>query len=214
MFTGIIREIGTIESVETDADVVRMRIRGPEVLAGAGPGDSIATSGVCLTITELPGDGTFVTELMGETMERTAMGSVGPGSKVNLEAAARLDSRLDGHIVQGHVDGRGELLAREAGEKWDVLRFTLPASLAPLVAEKGSIAVSGVSLTVSAVSPAEETDPSWFEVSLIPATLAETTLGTLAPGDPVNLETDVVAKHIARLAEFPLRAAPSTETES
>ncbi|WP_333619828.1 riboflavin synthase [Dietzia sp.] len=212
MFTGIIREIGVIESIDRDADIVRMRIRGPEVLSGAWLGDSIATSGVCLTVTELPGDGSFVTEIMGETMHRTAMGHVEVGAAVNLEAAARLDSRLDGHIVQGHVDGTGTLLSRTAGEKWDVLRFSLPDALAPLVAEKGSIAVSGVSLTVSGVSAAGQPE-QWFEVSLIPATLADTTLGALEIGAAVNLETDVVAKHIARLAGFPAAAAP-TETES
>lgn len=201
MFTGIIREIGTIEEIHTDADIVRMRIRGPEVLADAGHGDSIATSGVCLTVTELPGDGSFYTELMGETMQRTAMGALSVGDGVNLEPAASLHSRLDGHIVQGHVDGVGELLSRTPGEKWDVLRFSLPRELAPLVAQKGSITVSGVSLTVSAVSPAAA-EQQWFEVSLIPVTLAETTLGQLTTGSPVNLETDVIAKQIARLAEF------------
>lgn len=201
VFTGIIRQIGEVTSIDTAADIVRMRIRGPEVLGDASLGDSIATSGVCLTITELPGDGTFVTELMGETMERSAMSQVGVGSSVNLEPAAQIHSRLDGHIVQGHVDGTGTLLHRQAGEKWDVLRFSIPTGLAPLIVEKGSIAVSGVSLTVSAVSPAAE-DEQWFEVSLIPVTLADTTLGQLRVGDAVNLETDVVAKHIARLAEF------------
>ena len=204
MFTGIIRQIGEVTSIDADADIVRMRIRGADVLGDAALGDSIATSGVCLTITELPGDGTFVTELMGETLSRSAMAEVVVGSSVNLEPAAAINSRLDGHIVQGHVDGTGQLIHREAGEKWDVLRFSLPAELAPLVVEKGSIAVSGVSLTVSAVSSAEEKE-QWFEVSLIPVTLADTTLGQLQPGDAVNLETDVVAKHIARLAEFSTR---------
>ncbi|HJE92198.1 MAG TPA: riboflavin synthase [Dietzia timorensis] len=201
MFTGIIRQIGEVTSIETDADIVRMRIRGSDVLGDASLGDSIATSGVCLTITELPGDGSFVTELMGETMERSAMSQVKVGSSVNLEPAAQLHSRLDGHIVQGHVDGTGALLHRSSGDKWDVLRFSIPAELAPLVVEKGSIAVSGVSLTISAVSPADSKE-HWFEVSLIPVTLSDTTLGQLREGDAVNLETDVVAKHIARLTEF------------
>lgn len=201
VFTGIIRQIGEVTSIETDADIVRMRIRGSDVLADASLGDSIATSGVCLTITEVPGDGSFVTELMGETMERSAMSQVKVGSSVNLEPAAQLHSRLDGHIVQGHVDGTGALLHRSSGDKWDVLRFSIPAELAPLVVEKGSIAVSGVSLTISAVSPADSKE-HWFEVSLIPVTLSDTTLGQLREGDAVNLETDVVAKHIARLTEF------------
>ncbi|ANI92486.1 riboflavin synthase [Dietzia timorensis] len=205
MFTGIIRQIGEVTSIETDADIVRMRISGAEVLGDASLGDSIATSGVCLTITELPGDGSFVTELMGETMERSAMSQVQVGSQVNLEPAAQLHSRLDGHIVQGHIDGTGTLVHRSSGDKWDVLRFSIPAELAPLVVEKGSIAVSGVSLTVSAVSPADS-DEHWFEVSLIPVTLADTTLGQLRDGDAVNLETDVVAKHIARLTEFSTNA--------
>lgn len=204
MFTGIIRQIGEVTSIESDADIVRMRIRGADVLGDASLGDSIATSGVCLTITELPGDGTFVTELMGETMTRSAMAQVRIGSAVNLEPAAQIHSRLDGHIVQGHVDGTGELIRRRQGDKWDVLRFSMPSELAPLVVEKGSIAVSGVSLTVSAVSSAEDSE-QWFEVSLIPVTLADTTLGQLQTGDAVNLETDVVAKHIARLAEFSTR---------
>lgn len=201
MFTGIIREIGTIEEITHDADIVRVRIRGPRVLDDAAHGDSIATSGVCLTVTDLPGDGSFYTEMMGETLQRTAMGGLEVGDQVNLEPAASLQSRLDGHIVQGHVDGVGELLSRTAGDKWDVLRFSLPHELAPLVAEKGSITVSGVSLTVSAVSPARA-EQQWFEVSLIPVTLAETTLGQLTAGSPVNLETDVIAKQLARLAEF------------
>lgn len=205
MFTGIIRQIGEVTSIETDADIVRMHISGEEVLGDASLGDSIATSGVCLTITELPGDGSFVTELMGETMERSAMSQVKVGSQVNLEPAAQLHSRLDGHIVQGHVDGTGTLLRRSSGDKWDVLRFSIPAELAPLVVEKGSIAVSGVSLTVSAVSPADA-EEHWFEVSLIPVTLADTTLGQLRDGEAVNLETDVVAKHIARLTEFSTNA--------
>lgn len=201
MFTGIIREIGTVEDLQHDADIVRLRIRGPEVLRDAKHGDSIATSGVCLTVTTLPGDGSFYTEVMGETLSRTTMGALAIGDSVNLEPAAQLHTRLDGHIVQGHVDGVGSLLSRTPGEKWDVLRFSLPTELAPLVAEKGSITVNGVSLTVSAVSAADESQ-QWFEVSLIPVTLAETTLGQLDAGDKVNIETDVVAKQISRLAEF------------
>lgn len=140
------------------------------------------------------------------------MSAVEVGAAVNLEAAARLDSRLDGHIVQGHVDGTGALLSRTAGEKWDVLRFSLPVALAPLVAEKGSIAVSGVSLTVSGVSEAGEHE-QWFEVSLIPETLTATTLGSLEPGDRVNVETDIVARHVARMLQFGIGAPSASGPE-
>lgn len=201
MFTGIIREVGTVVDVAPDGDLVRLRIRGPQVAGGAAHGDSICTSGVCLTVTTLAGDGTFSTEVMGETLRRTTLGGVQVGDAVNLEPAAQLHTRLDGHIVQGHVDGVGTVLARSPADKWDVVRCALPAELAPLVAEKGSVALDGVSLTVSAVSAASDAT-QWCEVSLIPVTLAETTLGQLDTGVTVNVETDVIAKQIARLAEF------------
>jgi riboflavin synthase len=132
---------------------------------------------------------------MGETLARSVIGGLRAGAPVNLERAVRADARLDGHVVQGHVDGTGTLVSRVPGEQWHTVRFALPAGLARFVAEKGSIAVDGVSLTVSAVGP------DWFEVGLIPETLRATTLGAKAPGDPVNLEVDVLAKYVARLLE-------------
>ncbi|WP_295648135.1 riboflavin synthase [uncultured Dietzia sp.] len=198
MFTGIVEELGTLESVERMGDSARLRILGPVVTSDAGHGDSIAVNGVCLTVTEhTPGE-TFDADVMAETLDRTALGTLAPGDRVNLERAMRADARFGGHIVQGHVDGTGELLGRVEHEHWQVVRFSLPAALAKYVVEKGSMTVSGTSLTVSAVSDAGATEP-WFEVSLIPTTLEATVLGALAAGDTVNLEVDVLAKYVERL---------------
>lgn len=198
MFTGIVEEVGTLEAVETRGDSARLRIRGPLVTSDAGHGDSIAVNGVCLTVTEyVPGE-TFAVDVMAESLDRTALGALEPGDAVNLERAMRADARFGGHIVQGHVDGTATMVSRTAHEHWHVVRFTLPAALARYVVEKGSITVSGTSLTVSAVSDADATEP-WFEVSLIPTTLEDTVLGALAEGDPVNLEVDVLAKYVERL---------------
>lgn len=198
MFTGIVEELGTLESVERMGDSARLRIRGPVVTSDAGHGDSIAVNGVCLTVTEhAPGE-TFEADVMAETLDRTALGALAPGDRVNLERAMRADARFGGHIVQGHVDGTGELLSRVEHEHWQVVRFSLPAALAKYVVEKGSLTVSGTSLTVSAVSDAGATEP-WFEVSLIPTTLEATVLGALSAGDSVNLEVDVLAKYVERL---------------
>ena len=198
MFTGIVEELGTLESVERMGDSARLRIRGPVVTSDAGHGDSIAVNGVCLTVTgHTPGE-TFDADVMAETLDRTALGALAPGDRVNLERAMRADARFGGHIVQGHVDGTGELLSRVEHDHWQVVRFSLPAALAKYVVEKGSMTVSGTSLTVSAVSHAGATEP-WFEVSLIPTTLEATVLGALAAGDTVNLEVDVLAKYVERL---------------
>ena len=200
MFTGLIEEQGSVvELVETDG-AARLRVHAPIASADAAHGDSISVNGVCLTVVEF-GDDWFVADVMAETLRASVIGSVAVGDRVNLERATRADSRLGGHIVQGHVDGSATLLSRAEGAAWRVLRFTLPADLAPLVANKGSITVSGVSLTVSAVSAAAEAE-QWFEVSLIPETLAATTLGALEVGQPVNLETDIVARHVERLLAF------------
>lgn len=193
MFTGIVEEVGTVVAVERGAADVRLRLHGPTVSAGARLGDSIAVDGVCLTVTGIDPDGTFTADVMPETLRRSALGGAQEGSRVNLERALRADGRLDGHLVQGHVDGVGHLVSREPGERWDDLVFALPVELARYVAEKGSIAVSGVSLTVTAVGDDR------FGVSLIPTTLEATTLGALTPGDPVNLEVDVLAKYVERL---------------
>lgn len=204
MFTGIVEELGVLESVERRGDSARLRLRGSRVTADARHGDSIAVDGVCLTVTDLAPGEWFDTDVMAETLDRSALGALAVGDRVNLERAALVDSRLGGHLVQGHVDGTAELLGRTEHEHWHVLRFSLPDGIARYVVEKGSITVSGTSLTVSAVSPLGTPDApapgqAWFEVSLIPTTLAETILGGLRVGDRVNLEVDVLAKYVERL---------------
>lgn len=200
MFTGIVEELGTLESVDRVGDSARLRIRGPLVTSDAGHGDSIAVNGVCLTVTEFTPGQTFDADVMAETLDRTALGALAPGDGVNLERAMRADARFGGHIVQGHVDGTGRLLSRVEHEHWQVVRFSLPAELGRYVVEKGSVTVSGTSLTVSAVSSPGEAEP-WFEVSLIPTTLESTVLGSLAPGDLVNIEVDILAKYVERLLD-------------
>jgi riboflavin synthase len=205
VFTGIVEELGTLVVREDGTDSAVLRIRARTALQGVALGDSIAVNGVCLTVTgvEPDGDGTGVwsTDVMAETLRRSSLGGVGAGDPVNLERAVTPQTRLGGHIVQGHVDGVGTVVARTPGDDWEVVRIAVPAELARYVVEKGSITVDGVSLTVSALSDddgAPEPEP-WFEVSLIPTTLRETTLGQRAPGDRVNLEVDVIAKYVERL---------------
>jgi riboflavin synthase len=193
MFTGIVEELGSVVAVEDRGQDARLRVRGPLVTSDARLGDSIAVDGVCLTVSELPGDGTFAADVMPESLRRTALGSLVAGAPVNLERALAVGGRYGGHVVQGHVDGVGSVLARRPGERWDEVEIAVPAALARYVAEKGSIAVSGVSLTVTHVSDEA------FGVSLIPTTLAGTTLGALVVGSPVNLEVDVLAKYAERL---------------
>lgn len=195
MFTGIIEELGEVVDWQPSSDAARITVRGPLVVSDAGRGDSIAVSGVCLTVID-QGDDWFTADVMAETIALSTLKNPRPGDRVNLERALRAEDRLGGHIVQGHVDGTSTLLTVTEGEKWRVLRFTLDAELAPLVARKGSITLDGVSLTVSAVGE------DWFEVSLIPETLAVTTLGGKTPGDEVNVETDILARHVARMLEF------------
>ena len=200
MFTGIVEELGTLVVREDGADSAVLRIRARTALEGVALGDSISVNGVCLTVTGVqPGtDGTGVwsTDVMAETLRRSSLGAVAAGDPVNLERAVTPTTRLGGHIVQGHVDGVGTVVSRTPGDDWEVVRIAVPAELARYVVEKGSITVDGVSLTVSGL--ADEPEP-WFEVSLIPTTLRETTLGERAPGDPVNLEVDVIAKYVERL---------------
>ncbi|MGW5420798.1 riboflavin synthase [Streptomyces sp. NPDC003943] len=192
MFTGIVEELGEVVAVEQLADASRFRLRGPVVTEGAQHGDSIAVNGVCLTVVEF-GDGEFTADVMAETLKRSSLGALEVGSRVNLERPMAVGGRLGGHIVQGHVDGTGTVLEREPSEHWEIVKVGLPAQLARYVVEKGSITVDGVSLTVV------EVGDDWFTISLIPTTLALTTLGIKQPGAPVNLEVDVIAKYVERL---------------
>jgi riboflavin synthase len=192
MFTGIVEELGEVVALDDLGDSVRLTLRGPLVTAGAAHGDSIAVNGVCLTVVEA-GDGAFAADVMRETLDRSSLGALAAGSPVNLERPTELGGRLGGHLVQGHVDGVGTILGRAPSQHWDVVTVGLPQALARYVVEKGSVAVDGVSLTVASVSADR------FTVSLIPTTLALTTLGRKQPGDPVNLEVDVIAKYVERL---------------
>ncbi|WP_019179420.1 riboflavin synthase [Microbacterium yannicii] len=224
MFTGIVEEIGQVTAVEPSGDGVRVTVAGPRVVSDAAHGDSISVSGVCLTVVD-QGPDWFTADVMKQTLDMSTLVGVAPGRPVNLERATAAHGRLGGHIVQGHIDGTGEVLEVRPGAQWRVLRIGLPGELAPLVVDKGSIAVDGVSLTVSAASPASagaEPAAAWFEVSLIPETLAATTLGARVPGDRVNIETDILARHVQRLLaftpaaataapEFPAAAAAPTE---
>ena len=189
MFTGIIEELGEVVALEPRGDSEVLAVRASTV---APHGASVAVNGVCLTVVGAAG-GELHFDVMAETLKRSVVGALRAGERVNLERAVRADGRLDGHIVQGHVDGTGVVVSRTPGDAWDAVRFGMPPELSRYVAEKGSIAVDGVSLTVTAVGD------DWFEVGLIPETLRATTLGAKQPGDPVNLEVDVLAKYVARL---------------
>jgi riboflavin synthase len=193
MFTGIVEERGEVVAVQDLPDAARVTIAGPLVTSDAKLGDSISVNGVCLTVVEVA-DGAFTADVMRETLVRSSLDKIAPGEPVNLERAAEVGKRFGGHIVQGHVDGTGVILSREPSENWDLVRIGLPPRLARYLVEKGSITVDGVSLTVVDVSDDE------FSVSLIPETLRATTLGVRTPGDRVNLEVDVVAKYVERLA--------------
>jgi riboflavin synthase len=200
VFTGIVEELGEVVSLELDGDSARLTVRGPTVTADAASGDSIAINGVCLTVTQLSG-GEFTADVMGETLKHSTLGSQLPGAAVNLERAVRADGRLGGHIVQGHADGTGVIISRQPGRDWEVVRISVPPELARYVVYKGSVAVDGISLTVSGLSGAETSAAAepWFEVSLIPETLRRTTLGFRQPGAAVNLEVDLIAKYVERL---------------
>jgi riboflavin synthase len=192
MFTGIVEELGSIAAIEDQGDAVRLVVETAVVLEDAHLGDSIAVDGCCLTITEH--DGTrWTADVMAESLRRTTLGERRPGDRVNLERAVRADQRLGGHVVQGHVDGVGRVLDRRPSEHWTVVEIGYPSELARFLVEKGSITVDGISLTLV------EVGESSFTVSLIPETLARTTLGFRAVGEPVNLEVDVIAKHVERL---------------
>jgi len=197
VFTGIVEEVGTLVVRDDQGDSARLQVRGAKTLQGVALGDSIAVNGVCLTVTGVTDD-VWSTDVMAETLKRSSLGALSDGDPVNLERAVTADTRLGGHIVQGHVDGVGTVASVSPSEHWTVVRIALPADISRYVVEKGSITLDGVSLTVSALSAATDPEP-WLEVSLIPTTLRETTLGTRAPGDPVNLEVDVIAKYVERL---------------
>jgi len=191
MFTGIVEELGELVALEWHGEGAVIGVRGPTVTSDARHGDSIAVNGVCLTVVGVDGD-VFTADVMKETFDHTALGSLAVGERVNLERAATMATRLGGHMVQGHVDGVGTILVREPGERWDDVRIALPRELNRYVVHKGSICVDGVSLTVAAVGEGS------FGVSLIPTTLALTTLGHKGIGALVNLEVDVIAKYVEK----------------
>jgi riboflavin synthase len=217
LFTGIVEDLGEVETVEHLGDFARIHVRSTVVAEDARPGDSICVSGVCLTVTAVlasppaaagtaqppPAPLGFAADVMGETLARSSLKSVAPGTEVNLERSVRLADRLGGHLVQGHVDGTATIVSRDPQEQWEVVRISLPADLDRYVVHKGSVTVDGVSLTVSAIGG------NWFEVSLIPETLKRTTLGAKQPGAEVNLEVDVIAKYVEKLLS-PGLATPGT----
>ena len=205
MFTGIVEELGEVVGLEPGAESARITVRGPLVTSDAFHGASIAVNGICLTVIEQDGD-TFTADVMLETLRRTSLAGLGPGTPVNLERPMRADGRFGGHVVQGHVDGTGTVVERVPGDRWEVVRIAVPDSLARYVVEKGSVAVDGISLTVASVDDAwalpDGGTATTFTVSLIPETLARTTLGRRAPGEVVNLEVDVLAKYVERLLPY------------
>ena len=192
MFTGLVEELGRVTARDDLGDSVRLSVAGPLVTTDTRPGDSVAVNGVCLTAVEVSGD-SFSADVMKETLVRSSLGGLVEGHPVNLERAAALGDRMGGHLVQGHVDGTGVVLERIPGERWELVRISLPSALARYLVEKGSITVDGISLTVV------EADADSFTVSLIPETLARTTLGSSPIGAVVNLEVDVVAKYVEKL---------------
>jgi riboflavin synthase len=194
MFTGIIEELGRVKAIEQQSDAVRLTIEGPLVTSDAHRGDSIAVCGTCLTVIEF-GNGEFTADVMKETLDKTSLSSIKVGDPVNLERAMTAETRFGGHVVQGHVDGVGEIISRQPSENWEWLRISIPRELMKYVVYKGSITLDGVSLTVN------EVGDDFVGLSLIPETLAVTTLGSKAVGDKVNVEADVMAKHIERLLE-------------
>ncbi len=206
MFTGIVEELGTVVRLERLPDSARLTVHGPLITADAVHGASICVNGVCLTVTDDFGaggspDGTFRVDVMAETIDRTTLGRLASGDRVNLERAMAADGRFGGHVVQGHVDGVGTVVERVAGQAWESVRFAVPRGLDRYLVEKGSVTVDGVSLTVTGVSAPGAEQP-WFGVGLIPTTLGATTLGTRAVGGLVNLEVDVLAKYVERIASF------------
>jgi riboflavin synthase len=220
MFTGIVEELGTVESLEDQGDAMRLTVRGPLVTSDAGSGDSISVNGCCLTVvsTGSTADGVtdaFTADVMHETLAKTSLGALAPGTRVNLERAVTPTTRLGGHIVQGHVDGTGTVVRRTPSEHWELVEISLPAALERYLVSKGSITVDGISLTVVEVSTGSTTEgpgsttegpgstnETSFTVSLIPETLSRTTLGFKQTGDVVNLEVDVIAKYVEKMVKL------------
>ncbi|MFC6153140.1 riboflavin synthase [Nocardioides yefusunii] len=211
MFTGIIEELGAVHAVHELTDAVRLTVRSTELLDGVKLGDSIAVNGCCLTVAATGSsepDGPidlWVADVMAESLARTTLAGLRAGDAVNLERAVAADTRLGGHVVQGHVDGIGTVVDRRPSQNWEIVEFTVPDALAPLLVEKGSITIDGTSLTVVDLTLHED-GTTTFTVSLIPETLARTTLGTRAVGEQVNLESDVLARHVARIVEHQVAA--------
>ena len=202
MFTGIVEELGVVDGIEQQTDAVRLTVRGPHVMTDTGVGDSISVNGCCLTVAERDGE-TFTADVMRETLDKTSLGVLEPGSRVNLERAVTATTRLGGHIVQGHVDAASELIGRTPSEHWEVVEISLPRELSRYLVDKGSVTVDGISLTVV------EVRADSFTVSLIPETLARTTLGFKQSGDLVNLEVDVIAKYVERLVSTTVAGSTS-----
>ena len=194
MFTGLITELGTVAAIERGETSAIFTITAPESVLGLALGDSIAVNGTCLTATSLTTD-SFTSDVMVQTLSLTSLGQLEVGSPVNLELAAKMDMRMGGHIVQGHVDGTGTVLRLTPGEKWAQFDITAPAHLTKYVVPQGSITLDGVSLTVGAIDDATNTITVW----LIPETLAKTNLSHKKPGDLINIEVDVLAKYVERL---------------
>ena len=210
MFTGIIEELGEVVDWQATGDAARITVRAPLAVSDAAHGDSISVSGVCLTVVD-QGPDWFTADVMAETIRMSTLVDPKPGDRVNLERAAKVGDRLGGHIVQGHIDGTAKVLAITEGSAWRVVRFSLAPDIAGLVARKGSIALDGVSLTVRDVGRDDATGSDWFEVSLIPETLAVTTLGLKKLGDFVNVETDILARHVERMLVTGLPATHEPE---
>jgi riboflavin synthase len=200
MFTGIVETTGSVLAINPGSDSSRITFAAPGVLSDAQIGASIAVNGVCLTVTQFDED-SFTADLMQETLKRSALGALNLGDPVNIERAMPLSGRLGGHIVQGHVDAVATVRSIEPSDEWTLITFDLPQDIARYVVEKGSITVSGVSLTVVKVSEPIEMQP-WFSVSLIPTTLRDTTLGKIGVGSEVNLEVDALAKYVERILAF------------
>jgi riboflavin synthase len=200
MFTGIVEELGAVVAIEDQGDAVRLTVEGPLVTTDVRLGDSVAVNGCCLTVAVRDAE-QLTFDLMRETLDRTSLGALSEGDRVNLERAVTPTGRLGGHIVQGHVDGTGALVRRTPSEHWELIEVELPGELARYLVPKGSVTVDGVSLTVVEVSAGSTTETGSFTVSLIPETLSRTTLGLKQPGDPVNLEVDVIAKYVEKMLQ-------------